>query len=200
MLEDDVLLARIRRIMRHTRVDRKAGRESHSSLHTISRFDGLVPEKSPHAILNPGCDLSERLSGLHGVLDPVPDLPVNFSGFAIVVQQRRIVEVVPVKIPQLLGRRARRGEVMLVVEELASGIIPRGEQLTQRDARRRRLDSRSSLLLVLLLGLSLSLLLAVVDGADYGGRLIVVVVIIAAVPEAAIAVAREVRAAGLAAG
>ena len=209
LLQHDRLLARIGGVVGDLVVEAQSRGEAHARLEAISGLQAGIVQKRPHAVLDAGGEVVERVAGLGCLLHPASGLAVDFSRLAVVVEKGAVVPMLAGVGAMLGGGGACCGLVGL---DLTLGVVARRKDGGQRDARGRRLlDGRSGP--ALLLGLLLVALLALLlGGSSFSGRggyftLVAVAVpiavallsVAAAGAETAISIARGMRSAGFSA-
>lgn len=134
VLQNNLLLPRIRGVVRNAVVQREPRREPQSGLETLTGFQAGITKQRSHAVLDIHGDIRQRLARTHALLRPAPDLAVDFGCFAIVVQEAGVV-VAAREIPGFLWRCASRP----VILDLAGRVLASREEVAQGDPGRRRL-------------------------------------------------------------
>ena len=166
MLQDNVLLARVGGVMGHLVIQAEAGGEAHARLEAVARPEASIAQHGPHAVLDALGDGQEGLAGLDRVVDPLAGLAVNLGGSAVVVEEALVLDLLAAGVSQFSVRGASQisiesnGRLRAVLLKFPDGVLAGGEEVAQRDARRRRLGLG---FVLLFLRLSLLLALALVD-------------------------------------
>lgn len=141
-LQNNILLTRIRGIMRDAVVQRESRGEPHSRLQAASRFQASIFKQRSHAILDPHGNIRESPAGSDSVLRPASDLAVYLCCFAVVIEELVILKMTTRLVAGFLGRRASRildhgsGAVAL---DLARWVLVSREEVAQRNSRWRGL-------------------------------------------------------------
>lgn len=135
VLEDDVLLAGIGRVMGNLVVEAEAGGETHASLEAVAGLKALVVEHRPDAVLNALGDTEEGLAGLHRLLHPASGLAMNLGGLAVVPEPVLVLGE-PASLVTAFGGRHRCLGVEL---DLTLGELAGREEVIDQDGRRGRL-------------------------------------------------------------
>lgn len=94
LLNNNLLLARVGRIMSHAVVERQPRGKPHARPQAVSRLQAGVAQERAYAILDANGNVRERrLARLDRLLDPAADLAMHLGGFAVVAEERGVFEV-----------------------------------------------------------------------------------------------------------
>ncbi len=143
-------------------------REAHASFESIASLEGLVAGQSTHPILNRISKLIHRDAGLGYRLHVLPDLAVDFGGFAVVPQKIVVHIVDGGEMADLLGCGTLQ-VALSVLNELTLRILLIRVQFSERQSRRTGLLWRLRLLLATLSFLVLLGLADLIIGKRQGG-------------------------------
>lgn len=131
ILENNVLLAWVRRVVRSLVIQTKTRRKAHSGLDVVAGFNSLVSQKRTDTVLNAIGNLIEGVAGLDILLSPLSDLTMYFCRFAIVVQKRRVLKLFSTLVANFLSCSASRVKVIRVALNLTNGVVLVCKELAQ---------------------------------------------------------------------
>lgn len=191
MLQHNIFLARVGRVVRDAVVEAEACGKAHAGLEAVSRLQPRVSEERAHAILDVRRNALERLTRLDVFLSPLPDLTMDFRGLAVIMQEGRVLEMATALVTQFRSSRASCVDVMGIAKQLSGRIVSSRKESAQRHSRRRRLLCGN--LGFLLLVLYFFLLCTLIGFQRHGAPVIVVVVAASLVSTATISIAGPMR-------
>jgi len=140
LLQNNILMAWVRRIMRDLMVHAQAGGEAEAGFAAISRLQPGIPQQRPHGSLNARGDVLEGVTRSDGLLDPSSSLAVGLSSLAIVLSELVVFPMPPALKPNLRASRPLRSLAdVRVFLQLTLRVVARWEEVTQRNSRRRGL-------------------------------------------------------------
>lgn len=140
LLEHDVLLARVGRVMGNLVVEADPGGEPHAGLETVAGFQTVVAQERSHAVFEPVRDVHQFVAGLDGPLDPLPGLAMHLGGLAVILKKHTVVRVSK-SVVACFTRRRRPGSLGVQLD-FALEVVAVGEEVAEWDSWRRRLFRR----------------------------------------------------------
>lgn len=87
LLEDNIFLTRVRRVMCDLMVEIEPGGETDAGFEAVSWLQSWVTQQRPYAILNSFSDAQERLTGFDAVLYPPTNLAVSLRCLAVILEE-----------------------------------------------------------------------------------------------------------------